>query len=143
MHHRLDTRLGLREQLLLSHRPKLHRTVEDTAAARSDLLVAEPVDLVHELLFARCRENAVGMRVAPAGQNEAACCVDHGKPRPVRDTGQVGHRSEGGDEAIFCGQPGIVDRGQLGHGTAVDRVLASRSKAIYGFGVLDQQATHR
>ena len=133
----------MREEIILAHCAQLHGAVQDPTTACGDLLVAEAVDPVHELTFARCGKDRVRMRIAPAGDHIAAAGIDHREVAPVADAGEGAHGADRGDAAVLGAEPSIFYYRQLRHGRTAHARNARRESADQGFGVLDQEAMHR
>ncbi len=139
-HHLLHACLGGGVEFFLAHRTQLGRAVEYATAFRGDLLVAQPVDAVHELAFARCGEHGMRMRVAPARQHIAIGGIDHLQAVPIGDARPVGIGAHGGDDAVLRHQPALLHLRQLPHGGTGHPVHARGMRAYQCLCVLDQQS---
>ncbi len=139
-HHLFQPKAGLPVQGLFIHLAQLAGAVQDAATACSDLLIAEPLDLVHELFFAWRCEHRVGVRVAPSGQHVAAGGVDH--RYIAADRGKRIHAPKFGDAAVLDQQPTIAYLRQTGHFRTARNGYTRCMGAHQCLRVLDQQSVH-
>ncbi len=136
----VDALHGLTVELILGCGVQAVGRIEYAAAAPGDLLVAQTVDLVEELLLAAAGIDDMRMRVAERRKEHAAAGIDRFVGIDLR---QPAHLTVVGDDALVGDEPRVVERAHGGHVGSRDALATALVDADDRAYVFNQQSHTR